>query len=247
MLDYFFRHYEAWVDRFYVYDDASDDGSWEYLAARRDVVLQRTPRSDPDSWVASARTLYDNDWKRSRGEADWVVVTNLDEHLHHPNMRAYLEAALGDGITAIPAPGYQMLTETYPAADALLCRDHPWGAPDRAYSRLALFRPDQVQETRFSPGRHLAYAIGRLITPQRHEVVNLHYKYLGVTETYRRQQMQGKRLGPRDHANGWGTQYLWSEAVFNAYVDRLRQQCVDVSRIRRHDPKLFWWPHREDD
>ena len=31
-------------------------------------------RSDPDSYVLSARMLHDSVWKESRGHADWVIM-----------------------------------------------------------------------------------------------------------------------------------------------------------------------------
>lgn len=245
MLEFFFRHYEPWVDRFYVFDDGSTDGSWEFLSARPDVVLARTPRCDPDSWVASARTIYNSDWKRSRGEADWVIVTNVDEHLHHPHMRQYLEASLASGATLLPAPGYQMVTESYPLPGSLLWRDHPYGAPNKEYSRLAIFRPDKIAETNYTPGRHCAYFQGEIVAPAAHEIANLHYKYLGVDETYARHREQGERLGSRDRAERWGGHYLWSAEYFRAHFERTRQACVNVTQITRHDPALFWWPHVE--
>src|ERR1043165_4480886 len=45
MLAFFFRHYERWVDRFYIYDDGSTDGTLDYLYAKPNVELRSFPRA----------------------------------------------------------------------------------------------------------------------------------------------------------------------------------------------------------
>ena len=39
MLAFFFRHYESWVDRFFIYDDGSTDGTLDYLRGKPNVEL----------------------------------------------------------------------------------------------------------------------------------------------------------------------------------------------------------------
>src|SRR5262245_9842041 len=84
MLPYFFRHYDPLVDRYFVYDDGSTDGSRELLRQHPKVSL-RSFESSGDSFVDSARSFYDTAWQESRGQADWVMLVNIDEHLHHPD------------------------------------------------------------------------------------------------------------------------------------------------------------------
>ena len=87
MLGYFFRHYDRFVDRYVFYDDGSDDGTRERLEAHPRVEIRRFERTDPNSFILSARALYDRHWKESRGAADWVIVGAVDEHLWHPRLR----------------------------------------------------------------------------------------------------------------------------------------------------------------
>lgn len=242
MLDFFFRHY-AWVDRFYLFDDGSTDGTAEYLAARNDVVWAPTVHADPDSWVASAKHIYDTDWKRSRGEADWVVVTNIDEHLHHPDIRTYLAEQTRIGVTAVPALGYQMVSESFPASDSLLWRDCPWGAPWHGMSKLGIYRPDSVVDVSFSPGRHTAELTGDIAIPRRIEVLNLHYKYLGLNRTQARHEAQHERLGVLDRARGWGHKYAWSVGELSADWERLRSRLIDTrleAAVDAHREHRWW-------
>ena len=242
-LDYFFRHYRPWVDRFYILDDGSDDGTREYLGAQPDVVLGRLHHVEPQSWVLSAKHIYDTDWKRSRGEADWVVVANIDEHLHHPDMPAYLQDALRRGVTVIPALGYQMMVDD-PPPDGVLWRDRPMGAPWANMSKAQIFRPDSLSATNFAVGRHLMDPQGTIRLPERDDVANLHYKFLGgIAALHRRHQQQAGRLGPVDRANRWGHEYDWPLAKLETHFAAFRSNLVDTSAVDHHatHPARRWW------
>lgn len=52
--------------------------------------------------------LLETCWKESRGIADWVIATDIDEHRYHPDMYRYLAQCRPQGVTIIPALGYQM-------------------------------------------------------------------------------------------------------------------------------------------
>lgn len=243
MVEFFLRHYEGWVDRFFILDDGSDDGTRELLEAHDNVVVDRLQRVNPDSWVLSALHIYDNAWKQSIGQADWVVVTNLDEHLYHPSMRDYLEQALELGITAIPALGYQMHIDGQPAPGSLLCRDYTTGSAWGNMSKMGIFRPDRILETQFMPGRHRAALTGELVYPEREEVCNLHYKYLGLDATHARHLALEARLGSLDRQRNFGHKYRWNKARLKQDFDECLTKSVDIRDRDHHllhtEPR--WW------
>ena len=88
MLGFFFRHYDSWVDRYFVYDDGSTDGSLDLLARHPRVEVRRFEHTDPDSFVLSHQAFHNTVWKESRGQADWVVITALDEHLSREDVHS---------------------------------------------------------------------------------------------------------------------------------------------------------------
>jgi len=51
MLPFFFRHYDALVDRYFIYDDGSTDGTPTLLAGHPRVEAGRFGRSVADSFV----------------------------------------------------------------------------------------------------------------------------------------------------------------------------------------------------
>lgn len=247
-LESFFRHYSPWVQRFFIHDDGSDDGSLEILEARPDVTLERLELVHADSWVLSAKHIYDTSWQRSQEEADWIVVTNIDEHLHHPDMAGYLARMFDAGVSAIPALGYQMIDRNPARPGSLLRRDHPFGAPWRNMSKLQIFRPGRIRRTDFAPGRHKVDFDGEVTLPRRDEVVNLHYKYLGLEETFARHRFQAERLGPLDRARGWGHKYHWTRAEYAADFESFARRAVNTSEITDHhafhaEPR--WWRERD--
>ena len=102
MLGFLFRHYEPWVSRFVIFDDHSNDGTAEFLRSKPNVDLRAREYSNPDSLVLSGKEIRDHCWKESRGAADWVIVVDIAEHLHHPAIDAHLEDCKRHGVTPCP-------------------------------------------------------------------------------------------------------------------------------------------------
>jgi len=80
--------------------------------------------------------------------------------------------------------------------------------------KLAVFDPVAIEEINFTPGRHEATPTGKVIYPSTDELLLLHYKYLGLWQTFRRHRALAKGLGPSDIAHRHGFQYLWCVADF---------------------------------
>src|SRR6267378_5894592 len=176
MLGFFFRHYDPWVDRYFIYDDGSSDGSLDVLTQHPKVVLRRFERTNPNSFVLSHQAFHNQVWKESRGQADWVVITALDEHLHLKSspIGEYLADCAELGVTVIPALGYQMLTNDVPESGEWLCETRTLGAPFADMNKLSIFNPDAIVETGFAVGRHHAQPRGDLRLPARDELMLLH-------------------------------------------------------------------------
>jgi Glycosyl transferase family 2 len=162
MLGFFFRHYDPLIERYVFYDDGSTDGTLDVLRAHQRVEIRRFERHDADSFVLSSRHLNDHVWKESRGLADWVVISAVDEHLYHRDLPRYLELARRAGITAIPGLGYEMVSADFPDPAEELTRTRTRGAAEPMWNKLNLFDPDAVDETNYEVGRHTANPTGRL-------------------------------------------------------------------------------------
>src|SRR5687767_6903150 len=91
MLQYFFKHYDPWVDRYIFFDDGSTDQTPSILENHPNVEIRRLASlQEKDSYVLDAQQVHNQCWKESRGFADWVIITAVDEFLYAPRFKAYL-------------------------------------------------------------------------------------------------------------------------------------------------------------
>jgi hypothetical protein len=78
----FFQHYRAMgVDRFYIVDNESSDGTTEYLASQPDVHLFRTTDRYGES---GSGTAWMNALLAEFGVGCWCVTVDIDELLIFP-------------------------------------------------------------------------------------------------------------------------------------------------------------------
>lgn len=243
MLPFFFRHYDPWVDRYVVYDDGSTDATLAMLAAHPRVEVRRFQRTVPDSFVKSATRLQNEMWKESRGQADWVIVTAVDEHLYHPAIHRYLADCRQAGVSAVPALGYHMISESFPEPDETLSATRHMGTPHYEMCKLGLFNPTMIAETGFSLGRHFAEPVGQVVYPEIDELVNLHYKYMGRAYVRQRNGLLQTGLGRHDRKLGLGKQYLLAEQAFDEMWRGLEAKAVDCldPLVGMHTHVNRWW------
>ncbi|NQV24509.1 MAG: glycosyltransferase family 2 protein [Rhodopirellula sp.] len=230
MLPHFFRHYDSIVDRYFIFDNGSTDGSIELLQQHPKVTLGEfhvTGRS----FVEAARDFYDQCWKPSRQQADWVIVCNIDEHLYHPDLRRYLSTARQRGISLVVPRGFEMVSDTFPTGNEPLYRQVRTGTRLRKGGGLdkpELFAPDRIREINFENGRHRAAPEGIVRKPFCRKVKLLHYKYLGAG--YLSGRLTELKQGLREHdvEQKLGHQYLWDEQRKLDEFQKVRRGAVQV-------------------
>jgi glycosyltransferase involved in cell wall biosynthesis len=245
MLGFFFRHYDPWISRYVMLDDGSTDGTLDILRQHPRVEVRRFERGDEPRFVPASKRVYDRVWKESRGKADWVVITAVDEHLHHSDLIPWLEARHDAGTTLIPALGYQMVSEAFPEGDETLALTLTQGAPFVLMSKLSLFRPDALTDTFFDGGRHSARPQGRLVLPERDELMLLHYRYIGRSRLKERDAELAARAGEADRDARWATHYSKPAEEKDREFRRILREAVDISRptLRPWEthPAPRWW------
>jgi hypothetical protein len=245
MLPFFFRHYDRLVDRYFIYDDGSTDATMALLQAHPKVEAGRFPRSAPDSFALSEQSFSNRCWKRSRGKADWVIVTDIDEHLFHPRWRDYLSRCTGEGVTMVPALGFQMISEKPPRPGENLCEDHRVGVPWVQMMKASIFNPDAILEINFGAGRHTANPEGTVFVPHTDEMLLFHYKYMGFQQTFQRHQQLRTGLGSLDLQQGWGHKYSWPEETLRADWEEIAGRAFDTTFLRDNPAPNYqiqpWW------
>lgn len=245
MLPFFFRHYDPLVDRYFIYDDGSTDRTLRLLEMHPRVEVASFPRSDTNSFVLSEQYFSNQCWKNSIGRADWVIVTDIDEHLIHARWHAYLSRCAEEGVTLVPALGFQMISEKLPNPEEFLCDTYTLGMPWLQMMKASIFNPNAINEINFSLGRHSASPEGAVSAPKIDETLLLHYKYIGFEETLRRHRFLRTGLRNVDMEQGWGHKYSWSEQQLRADWDEVARMAEDVRPYlygpRPHYPIRPWW------
>lgn len=219
MLPFFFRHYDAFVDKYFIYDNGSTDNSLSLLRQHERVEIFHFDVTG-DSFVDEERRLGDTVWKGS--DADWVIVTDIDEHIYHPELLAYLRRSKKKGVTAIQSIGYEMVSDAFPAGPSPLIDLVTSGARSAGHDRLCIFNPQSIADTNFSPGRHRAAPQGRVIWPEYPEVLLLHFKQLGPEYLIIRSAELREGLKSGDLENNWGIQYLWNSGQIRQNWENLK-------------------------
>lgn len=229
MLPFFLRHYEPWVTRFIVFDDGSDDGTAAALAAHPKVDLRPFPPKN-GSFVLAARELWEHAWKESRGRADWVVCTNIDEFLVHPGgIAGYLDQCRRVGVTLVHPLGYEMVARAFPPEGSDLVAHLRRGVPMIGCDKRQVFNPNAIAAMNFMPGRHQCTPMGTVIEPRVAETLLLHYKRIDPAGYYRaRQHALGARLLPRDRELGFGHQYVMTDETDRRSFAWLEMHATDV-------------------
>lgn len=112
-LPYFLRYYrELGISHFLMVDNASDDGSREYLAAQPDVSLWTTRAS-------YRRSRYGADWINwllmRHGRGRWILAVDVDEFFIYPFCDTRPVRALTDWLDACGARSFPALVvDMYP-------------------------------------------------------------------------------------------------------------------------------------
>jgi hypothetical protein len=134
-----------------------------------------------------------------------------------------------------------MISEKFPDGEALLCRDYPWGAPYDMMNKLGIFDPDAIDETNYESGRHRAKPMGRVRYPPRDELLNLHYRYLGIDYVMHRNAALLAKLGKDHSLLGPEWSYARESEKEAASLAEWQRAAVDIS-----DPALQPWKNHVD-
>jgi hypothetical protein len=218
MLPHFFKHYDSIADQYFIFDTGSTDRSLEILESHPRVQLT-VVREEVASYIEANLARHNSHWKQSRGQADWVIVTDIDEYLYHEDLKDYLKRCRDAGVTIIVPEGYEMISDEFPDEDQPLTSCVRYGTRLESMDKHQVFNPVRIEEINYLPGRHEANPTGEVVFAIPKEVKLLHYKHLGLSYTLARYRQLRTGLRARDIESKWGIQYLWEEEEILANFD----------------------------
>lgn len=222
LIPWLMDHYAGLVDRFCIYDNGSTDSTQAALARypQAEVVPFDTGGRFDD---AANQRIKNTAWMASRGQADFVIVCDMDEFLYHPHLAALLATMKRQRYTVLKPCGYQMVGERLPAFDGSrhLTDVVTAGVPDfHNYSKAVLFDPNRV-DINYGPGAHRAQPTGEVRWFESRHVKLLHCKYVDRAEVLRKTREYRDKFSAENLAKGQGRHYRKSDEEALAEFDRM--------------------------
>lgn len=237
ILPYFLEHYR-FAQKIFIYDNYSVDRSIGIVTENPKVEVISIDTNN-QFLEASLSNIKNHGWKQSRGEADWVIVCDIDEFLYYPDWER-LFRELKEAMATIAKPvGYHMISLDFPRDYSKpITQQVNRGHPSVTYSKQVLFKPDAITEIRYETGAHIAEPLGSVSYFQSPDLKVLHYKSLGWEYLNHKIMQNRVRLNQAevDQKNNWHllldeeTRYRW---FCNALIDS--HVVVETVPIKRED------------
>lgn len=215
----------AGVDKLFVFDNGSTDGSLEYLSQFDWVEICHFSPLGDELLLTEIRNQA---WKNSKGVADWVIIADCDEvPFADGNLKETLQRYEDEGYTAIRTLTPQPITETFPEYDGKLLhtREGLEFGYDPYMHKTHTFKVDKINEINFSLGMHTCRPYGEvkfLEFPEDYRFY--HLRHLGKDYVVDRAIMYLKVIRPDLLAMGIDCHYAHYVNDYESEIKKLKAQ-----------------------
>lgn len=202
ILPFFVSYYEKIADEIIIFDNQSTDGSKEYVQAHpRCRLIEYNTKNELRDDIH--RFIKNSAWHESKGKADWVIVSDIDEFLFHKRLLCELKKYKALGISIPKVEGFNMISEEFPQKGIDIIQQVRYGAYSRQFSKNIIFDPNKIDQINYTAGGHSIEPEGEVFFGGNLKL--LHYKYLGSNKRLQdRWDEVGKTLSEINVKNNWG-------------------------------------------
>ncbi len=234
VLPYYIRHYSKFVDRMFFFDNGSTDNSLDIINSHKNteiikfdveevikkydkynIEIKKQLDSNQCPLQVAAWLLKCLEWKERSKEADWIIISDMDEFIWHDNILKYLRRMQED---VILAEGYNMIIDPFPKTDKQLWQVCTFGRRAIGYDKFLIFKPKKITSMNYkNAGCHITYKKAWKNTPSdpigdnikinnNKDIKNLHFRYLGIDYLHQRylQLYKGGIKNPRYRSSNKG-------------------------------------------
>ena len=206
ILPFHFRHYDQFVDEYWVFDDHSTDGTREILKANPRVKVLEYDQPE-GLYEETNQFLICREYPKAVGKFDWVMVPDPDEFLiafgWHPQRELFRDALALD-YEVIKSEGFNLIGDSFPQDDgkSQIYVLNPMGVRAPVYDKPIVFQPHI--NIRWMRGKHQLENCNPVVTPTP-MLKLIHARYFGSEHTRQRNAQNYHRLGllNGDKGPGW--------------------------------------------
>lgn len=225
MLPYFLNHYSKMVDKIVVYDNYSTDNSRQILESFKDCEIEIIDYDTNNQYSEESQTnLRNNCWKNDT-DSNYIIVVDIDEIIYHPNFREFLSS--NKNIDCFKPIGYDMICDDVPTDHSKQIYEIvKTGTLNTMYSKVALFRRENISETNFKYGSHLSSFLGiktLMVHESKGDLKLLHYKCLSYEYVVKKHSDYSKRRSEFSKKNGLGFHYDFSRDKILEEFNKLKR------------------------
>ena len=197
ILPFTFRHYDQFVDEYWVFDDRSTDGTQAILKANP-KVKQRPFTGMEGLYEEQNLGLIYQTYPEAVGKFDWVFVVDPDEFILPAKPYEQMWHLLTDmkffGYELVSSQGFNLVGEKFPEDDgrSQIYELNPAGVLAPIYSKPVVFQPHVKIE--WMRGKHQLENCHPIVSPKP-MLKLLHARYFGKEHTRERNAKSYERCG----------------------------------------------------
>jgi hypothetical protein len=228
ILPFILDYHSSISSKIFVYDNMSDDGS--------DEIYKKYPKVEVIKWSSNGEfndglnaQIKSNCYRTgSRGKnVDWVIVSDCDELLYHPNLIDKLSDYKKMGVDIPQIDGRNIVSNKFPDYDGRLITDIlKIGSPEtyKPMCKNIVFNPEK--DVQFGMGGHQSFC-QNCKYGQDLELKLLHYKFLDKDYVKKLYDDRLKRLSQFNRTYNLGNHYAVIQETYD-YMDDLINENVQI-------------------
>lgn len=238
MLDY----YAKFVDKLHILDNGSTDKTLELIKKETRFEIEIIPyNSDNKLNDQKHIEIKNNIWKESRGQADFVWISDFDEFPFALDMQKELQYMFDNQQTICYPEIYDLYSLNFPdyQKDKLLHEIVQFGVHNQSFGKQALFNPNKIKEINYSPGAHSCQPIGDVKYYDKHDIYLFHGKNISIDYVANRHIEYKKRLSAINKERGWGIHYNHTKKEVEDTIRTWKNKASNINYSLTQKKKIF--------
>jgi hypothetical protein len=228
ILPFILDYHSKISSKIFVFDNMSTDSSDE-IYKKYDKVTVIKWSSDNEFHDGLNAQIKSNCYKKySRGQnVDWVIVSDCDELVYHPNLIEKLTEYKLQGIDIPSIDGRNIVSDTFPEYDGTLITDKLQIGSPETYAPMCkniIFNPEK--DVNFGMGAHASFC-ENCKRGDKTEIKLLHYKFLSKEYVKELYDTRLQRLSQFNKTYKLGEHYAVIQETYD-YMDDLIKKNIKI-------------------